>query len=74
MLSPAIWSLVFARRPDRLASDDLLSFRARSRSGTGPYLMYLTLLLGCPSPAHQQTGAELAGLSGESVTLVVGVY
>jgi hypothetical protein len=61
------------RRPDRLTLDDLLDFRARSRSETWPYLMYLTLLSGCPDPAHQQAGAKLAGLSGESETLVVGV-
>jgi hypothetical protein len=36
--------------------------------------MYLTLLPVLPGPAHQQTGAKLAGLSGESETLVVGVY
>ncbi len=39
MLSPVIWVLVLARRPNRLVSDDLLDFRVRSRSGTGPYLL-----------------------------------
>jgi hypothetical protein len=35
--------------------------------------MYLTLLSVLPDPAHQQTGAGLAGLSGKNELFVVGV-
>ena len=39
ILSPVYWVLTLARRPNRLASGDLLDFRDLPRSGEDPYLM-----------------------------------
>lgn len=45
-------NLTLARRPNRLASGDLLGFRVLPRSGAEPYLMKVTLLpVARPNPS-----------------------